>query len=131
MPTVTNSLQYVHEWITQLRNGGNKGIQMSRNKCSNTYLFADDLSNNVRFRGWIFFKKALTVLCRPLAYPNGLLDLHIEALGRTPWPEDQPDARPLLTQDNTTQKHADTRPCPKQDLNLWSQCSSGRRQYLP
>jgi hypothetical protein len=26
----------------------------------------------------IFFKKALTVLCGPLAYPNGLLDLHIE-----------------------------------------------------
>jgi hypothetical protein len=26
----------------------------------------------------IFFKKALTVLRGPLAYPNGLLDLHIE-----------------------------------------------------
>jgi hypothetical protein len=25
-----------------------------------------------------FFKKALTVLRGPLAYPNGLLDLHIE-----------------------------------------------------
>jgi hypothetical protein len=50
----------------------------------------------------IFFLKALTVARRPLAYPNGLLDLHIETLGRTPWPGDQPDARPLPTQDNTT-----------------------------
>jgi hypothetical protein len=28
--------------------------------------------------------------------------------GRTPWTGDQPDARPLPTQDNTTQKNADT-----------------------
>jgi hypothetical protein len=28
-----------------------------------------------------FFKKALTVLRGPLAYPNGLLDLHIETFG--------------------------------------------------
>jgi hypothetical protein len=26
-----------------------------------------------------------------LAYPNGLLDLHIETFGRTPWLGDQPD----------------------------------------
>jgi hypothetical protein len=64
------------------------------------------------------FKKAFTVLHEPLAYPNGLLDLHTETFGRTPWPGDQPDARPLPTQDNTTQKHTDTHPCPKQDLNL-------------
>jgi hypothetical protein len=31
----------------------------------------------------IFFKKALTILHGPLAYPNGLLDLHIETFGRT------------------------------------------------
>jgi hypothetical protein len=43
----------------------------------------------------LFIKKALTVLRGPLAYPNGLLDLHIETFSRTPWPEDQPDARPL------------------------------------
>jgi hypothetical protein len=47
---------------------------------------------------------------KPLAYPNGLLDLYIETFGRTPFPVDQPDARPLPTQDNTTQKHADTHP---------------------
>jgi hypothetical protein len=40
-------------------------------------------------------------------------------------------SRPLPTQDNRTQKHADTHPCPKHDSNLRSQCSSGRRQYLP
>jgi hypothetical protein len=59
------------------------------------------------------FLKVLTVLRGPLAYPNGLLDLHIETFGRTPWPRDEPDARPLPIQDNTTQKHADTHPCPK------------------
>jgi hypothetical protein len=53
---------------------------------------------------YIFFLllKALTVLRGPLAYPNGLLDLHIGTFDRTPWPGDQPDARPLPTQDNTT-----------------------------
>jgi hypothetical protein len=61
---------------------------------------------------------------RTLAYPNGLLDLHIETFGRTPWPGDQPDARLLPTQDNTTEKHADTHPCPKQDSNLRSQYSN-------
>jgi hypothetical protein len=39
-----------------------------------------------------FFKKEGTVLRGLLAYPNGLLDLYIETLGRTPWPGDQPDA---------------------------------------
>jgi hypothetical protein len=29
-----------------------------------------------------FFLKALTVVCGPLAYPNGLLDLHIETFCR-------------------------------------------------
>jgi hypothetical protein len=48
----------------------------------------------------------------------GFLDLHIETFGRTPWLGDQPHARPLPTQDNTTQKPADTHPCPKQDSNL-------------
>jgi hypothetical protein len=78
-----------------------------------------------------FSKKALAVLRGPLAYTNRLLDLHIETFSRTPWTGDQPDSRPLPTQDNTTQKHADTHPCTKQDSNLRSQCSSGRRQYLP
>jgi hypothetical protein len=34
------------------------------------------------------FKKALTVLRGPLAYPNGILDLYIETFGRTLWPRD-------------------------------------------
>jgi hypothetical protein len=49
--------------------------------------------------------------------------------GRTPGTGDQPDARPVPTQDNTTQKHTDTHPCLKQDSNLRFQRSSGRRQY--
>jgi hypothetical protein len=36
---------------------------------------------------------------------------------RTPWTRDQPITRPLPTQDSTTQKNADTHPCPKQKLN--------------
>jgi hypothetical protein len=32
----------------------------------------------------------------------------IWTVGMTPWTGDQPDARPLPTQDNTTQKNADT-----------------------
>jgi hypothetical protein len=70
-----------------------------------------------------FFLKRHLVLRGPFAYPNGLFDLHIETFGRTPWTGDRPDTRPLPTQDNTTQKHADTHPCP-----MRSQCSSGRKQ---
>jgi hypothetical protein len=55
----------------------------------------------------------------------------IWTFGRTPWTGDQPDARPLPTRDNTTQKNADSHPCLKQDSNLRSQCSSARRQYVP
>jgi hypothetical protein len=57
---------------------------------------------------YLILKKALTVLRGPFAYPNGLLDLHIETFGRTPWTGDQPDARPLLTKDNTTQTRGHT-----------------------
>jgi len=35
-----------------------------------------------------------------------------------------------VPQDNTAQRNADTPPCPEQNSNLRSQCSSGRRQYL-
>jgi hypothetical protein len=55
----------------------------------------------------------------------------IWTFGRTPWTGDQPDARPLPTQDNTTQKNADIRPCLEQDSNPRSQRSSGRRRYVP
>jgi len=48
-------------------------------------------------------------------------------VGRTPWTGDRPDARPLPTQDNTTQKNADTHPCLEWNSNTWSQCSSGLR----
>jgi hypothetical protein len=90
-----------------------------------------EICYNIWFPYIMFFlKKALTVLRGHLAYPNGLLELHIETFGRTLWPGDQPDARPLPTQDNTTQKHVDTHPCPKQDSNLRSQCSSGRSQSI-
>jgi hypothetical protein len=61
---------------------------------------------------------------------TGLLDS--QTFGRTPWLGDQSNARPLLKQ-RTTQRNTntDTHPCPKQDLNLQSRCSSGRRQYMP
>jgi hypothetical protein len=35
------------------------------------------------------------------------------------------------TQDNTTQKNADIHPCLEWGSNSRSQCSSGRRQYVP
>jgi hypothetical protein len=76
--------------------------------------FLDSLSDCFLY----LFKKALTVLRGPLAHPNGLLDLHIETFCRTSWPGDQPDARHLPTQDNTTQKHMDTHPCPKQGVTV-------------
>jgi hypothetical protein len=52
-------------------------------------------------------------------------------VGRTPWMWDQPDARPPPTQGNTTQRNADTHPCLLWNSNSWSQCSGGRRQYVP
>jgi hypothetical protein len=61
-------------------------------------------------QGFIYkiHKKALTVLRGPLTYPNGLLDLHIETFVRTPWLGDQTHARPLSTQNNTTQTSGHT-----------------------
>jgi hypothetical protein len=79
----------------------------------------------------LFFNWLLQSLCGLFAFLNGLLDLRIETFGRTPWRADQSNARPLPTQDNTPQKDADTHPCAGQDSNLRSQCSSGRRQYMP
>jgi hypothetical protein len=52
-------------------------------------------------------------------------------VGRTPWKGGRPYARPLSTQDNTTHKNADTHPSLKRDSNPRSQCSSGRREYVP
>jgi hypothetical protein len=49
---------------------------------------------------------------------------------RTPWTGDQPFARPLPIQDNTTQKNAYTHPYFERDSNPRSQCSSGWRQYV-
>jgi len=54
--------------------------------------------------------------------------MSIWTLGRTPWTGDQPDARPLPTQDNTTQKNVDTHPCLERDSNPRSQCSRCWRQ---
>jgi len=51
--------------------------------------------------------------------------------GTTPWTEDRPDARPLPSPDNTTQKKANTHPCLERDSIPRSQCSSGQRHYVP
>jgi hypothetical protein len=55
----------------------------------------------------------------------------MNVLDRNPLTGDRPDARPLPTEDNTTQKNADIHPCLEWDSNPRSQCSSGRRQYVP
>jgi len=44
--------------------------------------------------------------------------------------ENHPNARPLPTQDSTTQRNADTHPCLKRDSNPRSQCSRGWRPYV-
>jgi hypothetical protein len=55
---------------------------------------------------YFFFEKALTVLRGPLASLNGLLYLHIETFGKTPWTGDQPNARPST---DTGQHNTETR----------------------
>jgi hypothetical protein len=53
--------------------------------------------------------------------------------GRTPWTSDQPLSRPLPkyrtteTQNKPTRRHL----CLELDSNPRSQCSSGRRQFMP
>jgi len=58
------------------------------------------------------------------------LSIYFRTFGRTPWKGDRPDSRPLPTQDNITQKNADTQ-CLEWDSNPRSQCSIGRRQCMP
>jgi len=50
--------------------------------------------------------------------------------GRTHWTGDRPIARPLPTQDGTTQKNTDVHPYLERDSNPRSQCSSGPRHLL-
>jgi hypothetical protein len=53
-------------------------------------------------------------------------------VGRTPWTGDQPVARPLLyTEQHRINAHRHRHPCLKWDSNPWSQCLSGRRQFMP
>jgi hypothetical protein len=78
--------------------------------------------------GGNFFSTGVYSPYRTLAVLNGLIDP--QTFGRTPWLGDQSNTRPL-PKHRTTQKYTDTHPCSEQDLNLRSQCSSGRRQYMP
>jgi hypothetical protein len=54
----------------------------------------------------------------------------IQTYGRTPWTSDQPVARPLPTQDNTTQKDADKHPSLERDSNPRSQQPTGQDPRL-
>jgi len=51
--------------------------------------------------------------------------------GTTPWMGDRPIARPVPTQDNTTQKNAEIYSCLERESNPRSQCSSGPRPRKP
>jgi len=51
--------------------------------------------------------------------------MNLWTFGRTSWTGNQPNARPLPTHDNTTQKNVDTHPCLEWDSNLQSQCLNG------
>jgi hypothetical protein len=44
---------------------------------------------------------------------------------------DRSDTRPLPTQDDATQRKADTYPCPERGSNIESKFLSGQRQYVP
>jgi hypothetical protein len=55
--------------------------------------------------------------------------LTLYIVGRVPWTEDQPIARPLPTH-RTTQTHAHRHPCLEWDPNPRSQCLSGRRRFM-
>jgi hypothetical protein len=50
--------------------------------------------------------------------------------GRSPWTGSQPVTRPLPTQDTTTQKDKDKRPCLEWDLNPRSQYPSSQTHSL-
>jgi hypothetical protein len=50
--------------------------------------------------------------------------------GKTLWPGDRSDTRPLRTQDNTTQKHADKQPCLECDSNPRSLCPRDETHIL-
>jgi hypothetical protein len=52
-------------------------------------------------------------------------------VGRTPWTGDRPVARPLMhTGEHKHRINAQRHPCLKWDSNPWSQCLSGRRQFI-
>jgi hypothetical protein len=86
---------------------------------------------------FFFFSTGFYSPYRTLAFLNRLLDP--QTFGWTPWLGDQPNTKPLPKHRTTQHRnmhtraraHTHTRPCPEQDLNLQSQCSSGRRQYMP
>jgi len=50
---------------------------------------------------------------------------------RPPWMGDRPIARPLPTQESTTQKNADIHSRIELDWNPRPQCSGGPRLYVP
>jgi len=51
-------------------------------------------------------------------------------IGRTSWTGDQPVARPLPTQDSTTQENANTHPYLERDSNPLLKRSCGPRPYV-
>jgi hypothetical protein len=76
-----------------------------------------------------FFPVALQSF-RTLAAPHRRFLELFYTYGRTPWTSDQPVARPLPTQDNTTQKDADKHPCLQRDSNPRSQQLTGQDPRL-
>jgi hypothetical protein len=57
--------------------------------------------------------------------------LTLYTVGRTPCTGDQPDARSLPTHRTTQTQNKRRRPCLERDSNPRSQCSSGRRLFMP
>jgi hypothetical protein len=76
-----------------------------------------------------FFPVALQSLT-DLGHLTNRMFLELFRHSRTPWTSDQPVARPLPTQDNTTQKDADRHPCLERDSNPRSQQPTGQDPRL-
>jgi hypothetical protein len=97
-----------------------------------TASFINQISRYVRYekenvgRNYGSLFRGSTVLERP--WPPRIWEVSqgVWTSGKTPWTSDQPIARPLPTQENTTQKDKDRHPCLQRDSNLWSKCPSNK-----
>jgi hypothetical protein len=75
----------------------------------------------------------LSMALQPFVGPWPLLQFRnlLYTVGRTPWTEDQPATRPLPTHRTTQTQNKRRHSYLEWDSNQRSQCSSGRRRFMP